>query len=160
MEYYTLKEYNHKKPVEKVEKILKVCQRYIEFLYRFVHGHTEMQIPHVPSVTLNTLPLSTTAFLQLNASNKLSLSTSGLHMFPLIARPGQYLTHSSHVPQIDSLIGVPADNGISVNTPLSLIAVPYSLVTRAADFPIQPRPARVASVLNGRRVRYISFYFS
>lgn len=46
-------------------------------LYRFVHGHTEMQIPQVPSVTLKALPLSITAFLQLNVSNKSSLSIPG-----------------------------------------------------------------------------------
>jgi hypothetical protein len=50
------------------------------------------------------------------------------------------------------LTGVPTASGISVNTPLSLIALPYSFVTRQADFPIQPRPDRVASVLKGSRV--------
>jgi len=31
-------------------------------IYRFVHGHTDMQMPHVPSVKLITFPLSSIAF--------------------------------------------------------------------------------------------------
>ena len=57
--------------------------------------------------------------------------------------------HSIHFPHFDSSIGFPKSSGASVSTEDNLKADPYFGVVNNADFPIQPRPARVAIVLWG-----------
>ncbi len=49
-------------------------------------------------------------------------------------------------------MGFAAGSGQSVSTEVRRMALPYCLVVRRADFPIQPSPARVAIVLWGRKV--------
>lgn len=66
---------------------------------------------------------------------------------PLIAPPGHASRHIMHFPHLDSRTGSPTSRGASVNTELILNAEPYPNVVRSADFPIQPRPERVAMVL-------------
>ena len=52
-----------------------------------------------------------------------------------------------HFPHFDLVIGIPTSNGALVKTDDSLKADPYFNVVKSADFPIQPKPARVAIVL-------------
>lgn len=75
------------------------------------------------------------------------LFNSTLQFNPLMASAGHVCLHVMHFPQLDSSIGVPQSNGASVRTEINLRAEPYFPVTNSADFPIQPRPARVAMVL-------------
>ena len=101
-----------------------------------------MQTPHVPSVKLKTLPLSITVFLQRAGSTNSSLSSAVFQVLPLMALPGHLETQTLQLPHDDRLTGSPVSKGISVNTDVILIACPKSLLTRTADFPIQPTPAK------------------
>ena len=64
-----------------------------------------------------------------------------------MAPPKQAFLHSSHFPHFDLSIGFPKSRGAFVKTDDNLRADPYSGVVNNADFPIHPRPARVAMVL-------------
>ena len=79
----------------------------------------------------------------------LTYAIFGAEFLPEIAVPGQFSTHLLQSPQRGLFIGSPISNPASVSTVANRTAAPYSSVISSADFPIQPNPAHLATVLCG-----------
>ena len=77
---------------------------YFLFIYFLVHGQIDMQMPQVPSVTSNILPLSTTVLLHIFAFNKCSLSAVISHKLPVIAFPYSFVINAAAVEIINASI--------------------------------------------------------
>ena len=93
------------------------------------------------------------AFLQSSLRNSASRGISGVHSAPVKALPGQLRTQTVQLPQRLSEAGRSGGSGASVTRLDSRTALPYSSVTSRQLFPIQPSPARAATVLCGSGVR-------
>ena len=80
----------------------------------------------------------------------LARSSPSCHSAPMMALAGQWATHSSHKPQRDASTACATGKGASVMTLERRNAPPKPSEMSSPDFPIQPRPARVATVLCGK----------
>jgi hypothetical protein len=112
-----------------------------------------MHLPHnVRSVPKPSLERFLAVRLHLPASNISSRAVPTVHNLPVIAPPGQALTQAVQLPHFDSLTGSAVISGASVKMDESRIIEQYSAVVNSALRPIQPSPARVATVFFGSKV--------
>ena len=112
-------------------------------------GQTATQMPHTLTFLFKCVSPNSLHFSRhLKGSKKTSLSTEISHSSSFIAPAGHLFMHILHLPQRLSSIGSSLhSSGKFVRIETSLSLGPNAFEIKRADLPIQPSPARVATIL-------------
>jgi len=116
-------------------------------IYSLVHGQATIHTPHIGLSIPILRALSLAASRHAKASRKWLLSIPARQFNPDGAFAEHASTQAAQSPHRESSMGLAAGSSAPVSTLVKRTADPNVSVTRRAHLPIQPRPARVATVL-------------